>query len=67
MQGLHYLHHSYFKQLSFLNEENCLVDERFQVKLQFYGLTVLKSATPFSMYLVDRSEFLPSITRPFLS
>ncbi|CAD5225472.1 unnamed protein product [Bursaphelenchus okinawaensis] len=42
VEGLYYLHNSKFGALGCLNAESCLVDDRFQVKLQYYGMTVIK-------------------------
>ena len=42
-EGLSYIHSSpVLQQHGYLTSESCLVDERWQVKLNYYGLTKVK-------------------------
>ncbi|CAD5225470.1 unnamed protein product [Bursaphelenchus okinawaensis] len=42
VEGLFYIHNSHFGAMGCLNSDACVVDDRFQVKLQYYGLHIIK-------------------------
>ncbi|CAI4223627.1 unnamed protein product [Auanema sp. JU1783] len=45
ISGLSYIHKSFLKYHGNLTSETCLVDERFQVKLSYFGLEKMREAT----------------------
>lgn len=45
IEGLHFIHNSRFQQHGILSAYRCLVGDRFEVKIQFFGLSGLKSKT----------------------
>ncbi|CAD5233094.1 unnamed protein product [Bursaphelenchus xylophilus] len=49
VEGLSYIHSSPYGALGCLNAESCLVDDRFQVKLQYYGMDVIKQNTKVAL------------------